>query len=37
MRHTRRLIAIVASCTTWCIAASSIAYAVNVPGPGAGG
>jgi hypothetical protein len=27
MRHTRRLIAILVSCATWCIAASSVAYA----------
>ena len=37
MRHAGRAIAILASCTTWCIAASSIAYAVEVPDRGAVG
>jgi hypothetical protein len=35
MRHTRRLIAILIGCATWCLASSSVAYAmvVNDPGP----
>jgi len=34
MRHTRRLIAILVSCATWCIAASSVAYAVTTDDSG---
>ena len=34
MRHTRRLFAILLSCATWCIAASSVAYAAKVPASG---
>ena len=37
MRHTRRLFAILLSCATWFIAASSVAYATNVPTSGGGG
>jgi hypothetical protein len=32
MHHARRLIAILVSCATWCIAASSAAYAVTITG-----
>jgi hypothetical protein len=34
MRHTRRLIAILVSCATWCIAASSVAYALTTDNSG---
>ena len=34
MHHARRLIAILVSCATWCIAASSVAYAVRLPDSG---
>ena len=34
MLHTRRLFAILLSCATWCIAASSVAYAAKVPASG---
>ena len=37
MRHTRRLIAILIGCATWCIAASSAAYAMVVDDPGPAG
>jgi len=37
MRHTRRLIAILIGCATWCIAASSVAYATIVDDPGSAG
>ena len=37
MRHTRRLIAILIGCATWCIAASSVAYAKVVDDPGPAG
>ncbi len=33
MHHARRLIAIVISCATWCIAAATVAYAKGVPDP----
>jgi hypothetical protein len=34
MRHTRRLIAILIGRAAWCIAASSVAYAIVVDDPG---
>ena len=34
MRHTRRLIAILVSCATWCIAASSVASALTTDDSG---
>jgi hypothetical protein len=34
MRHTRRLIAILVSCATWCIAASSVANALTTDDSG---
>lgn len=37
MRYARRLIAILVSCATWCIAVSSVAYATRVPDPGEAG
>jgi hypothetical protein len=37
MRHARRLIAILIGCATWCIAASSVAYAMVVDDPGPAG
>jgi hypothetical protein len=37
MRHTRRLIAILIGCATWCIAASSVSYAMVVDDPGPAG
>ena len=37
MRHARRLIAILVGCATWCIAASSVAYAKIVDDPGPAG
>jgi hypothetical protein len=37
MRYTRRLIAILIGCATWCIAASSVAYGMVVDDPGPAG
>jgi hypothetical protein len=37
MRHTRRLIAILIGCATWCLASSSVAYAKIVDDPGPAG
>jgi hypothetical protein len=37
MRYTRRLIAILIGCATWCIASSSVAFAKVVDDPGAAG
>jgi hypothetical protein len=37
MRHARRLIAVLAAATTWCIAASSVAFAMIVDDPGPAG
>ena len=33
MRHTRRVIAILIGCATWCTAASSVAYAAMLHDP----
>jgi hypothetical protein len=37
MRYLRRLIAVLLSCATWFVAASSVAYAMRVDDPGAAG
>jgi SAM-dependent methyltransferase len=37
MRYLRRLIAVLVSCATWFLAASSVAYAMRVDDPGAAG
>jgi hypothetical protein len=37
MRHARRLIAILIGCATWCLAASSVAYAKIVDDVGPAG
>jgi hypothetical protein len=37
MRHARRFIAILVGCATWCLAASSVAYAKVVDDPGPAG
>lgn len=34
MRYVRRLIAILAGCATWCVAAATVAYARPDPGGG---
>jgi len=33
MRHARRLIATLIGCATWCVAATSVAYAKPMPDP----
>lgn len=37
MRHTRRLIAILIGCATWCLASASVANAMVVDDPGPAG
>ena len=37
MRHTRRLIAILIGCAAWCIASTTVAYAVMLPDPAPAG
>jgi hypothetical protein len=33
MRHTRRLIAILIGCATWCMASTTVAYAAMLHNP----